>query len=123
MSVKLEEQIFEKYPLLKKLETGAYKIVIDEYIVMLHAKSESNKVALLRDGLNLNIPNKFISDNRDEAIQFFMNVIDAVMENVNCQKSFSGNENIEKRYLNIPTLKLPNINYYQFISGELYYVN
>ena len=82
MSVKLEEQIFEKYPLLKKLETGAYKIVIDEYIVMLHAKSESNKVALLRDGLNLNIPNKFISDNRDEAIQFFMNVIDAVMENV-----------------------------------------
>lgn len=123
MSVKLEEQIFEKYPQLKKLETGVYKIVIDEYIVMLYAKSESNKVALLRDGLNLNIPNKSISDNRDEAILFFMNVIDAVMENVICQKSFSGNENIEKGYLNIPTLKLPNINYYQFINGDLYYVN
>ena len=107
----VEAKFFIDFPTLKKHESGMLEIIINNYTVQLENQAQGNSIILLCDNKDLNIPNKFDKDDRNEALLFYKHIIDAVLEKANYDNTLK----IEhKKFCTgepIPSLSLENDTY------------
>lgn len=117
-----EDILIDKYPTLKIHESGIFELVIENYCIKLQTQEQGNSVVLIRDDIDLNIPNKFDIENRDEALIFYMFVINTVIEKVQNDSNTKEDIDTQKRFKSgelVPALILTNNKYYRFINDKL----
>lgn len=87
--------------------------------MQLENQAQGNSIILLCDNKDLNIPNKFNKDDRNEALLFYKHIIDAVLEKANYDNTLK----IEhKKFCTgepIPLLSLEN-DTYKIITNDNY---
>ena len=119
----VEGKFFIDFPTLKKHESGMLEIIINNYTVQLENQAQGNSIILLCDNKDLNIPNKFDKDDRNEALLFYKHIIDAVLEKANYDNSLKVEEKeLPKRICTgepIPSLSLEN-DTYKIITNDNY---
>ena len=90
----VEGKFFIDFPTLKKHESGMLEIIINNYTVQLENQAQGNSIILLCDNKDLNIPNKFDKDDRNEALLFYKHIIDAVLEKAKLHISEYSDSNV-----------------------------
>ena len=70
------------FPTLKEYQSGLIEIVIANYKVSLLQEELKSHAILFKDGINLQLPNKLNTQDRAEAIGYFISVVEAVMQKV-----------------------------------------
>ncbi len=70
------------FPTLKEYQSGLIEIVIANYKVSLLQEELKSHTILFKDGINLQLPNKLNTQDRAEAIGYFISVVEAVMQKV-----------------------------------------
>ena len=70
------------FPTLKEYQSGLIEIVIANYKVSLLQEELESHTILFKDGINLQLPNKLNTQDRAEAIGYFISVVEAVMQKV-----------------------------------------
>ena len=70
------------FPTLKEYQSGLIEIVIANYKVSLLQEELRSHTILFKDGINLQLPNKLNTQDRAEAIGYFISVVEAVMQKV-----------------------------------------
>lgn len=70
------------FPTLKEYQSGLIEIAIANYKVSLLQEELKSHTILFKDGINLQLPNKLNTQDRAEAIGYFISVVEAVMQKV-----------------------------------------
>ena len=70
------------FPTLRVYQSGLIEIVIANYKVSLLQEELKSHTILFKDGINLQLPNKLNTQDRAEAIGYFISVVEAVMQKV-----------------------------------------
>lgn len=99
-AVKIEETLKKIFPTLKEHESGVIEILISSYSVRLLQEENGSCTILLKDDIDMRLPNEFDSSNREEAIEYFISVANAVIQKVeydNEPKDFEVESESEQR--------------------------
>ena len=99
-AVKIEETLKKIFPTLKEHESGVIEILISSYSVRLLQEEYGSCTILLKDDIDMRLPNEFDSSNREEAIEYFISVANAVIQKVeydNEPKDFEVESESEQR--------------------------
>lgn len=95
----IEDKITREYPNIEKLDSGSLEIIINDYSIRLLTEEEGNLISLMKDGIDLKIPNKFEKNNRNEALIFYVQIIKAVSDKAEYDNSCKENEKEKNRRL------------------------
>ena len=115
----VEGKFFIDFPTLKKYESGMLEIIINNYTVQLENQAQGNSIILICDNKDLNIPNKFDKDDRNEALLFYKHIIDAVLEKAKYDNSLKNEPKKNCTGEPIPSLSLEN-DTYKIITNDNY---
>ncbi len=99
-AVRNEEKIKKIFPTLKEHDSGVIEILISSYSVRLLQEEYGSCTILLKDDIDMHLPNEFDSSNREEAIEYFISVANAVIQKVeydNEPKDFEVESESEQR--------------------------